>query len=463
MRTIGTALLVLVATGMVFAPEHATARKPKAAHAVSPESQPKVPTAESATTGPLRAAYNAMSLSDRVAIQSDLIWTSDYNGVTDGEVGDRTIAAVKAFQRRNGGKETGILNAQEREKLADAAQPREEQVGWRLLDDPATGVQMGLPSKLVPQASIGQTGSHWQSARGEMQVNTFKVAIKGTTLEKVLQQQKEIRGRNLQYSVVKPDFFVISGVQNGVKKFYVRAHANNDEVRGIIILYDRAMEGIVEKVVIAMSSAFAPFPTGEIAIEPRRTALQRRKVEYGTGIVVSDIGHILTDRQTIDGCSVVVVSGLGNAERIAEDKASDLALLRVHGAHDLAPVSISSEREGATDLTLVGIADPQIQGGGDSVSRTQGHVIGGNRSGNLIEPTPKLGFSGAAAIDSEGLLAGMVELKPSPAGARSDSAQAILVPVATVREFLGAQNVAPVRPGAHSATISVVRVICVRG
>src|SRR5262249_44114716 len=154
------------------------------------EATPNVPTNERATTGPLRAAYSAMSLSDRVSIQSDLIWTGDYNGVTDGEFSDRAIAAVKAFQKRSGGKDTGLLTADEREKLAAAAQPRVDQVGWRFLDDPATGARIGLPGKLVPQASAGKTGGHWQSARGEIQVNTFRVTTKGKTLADALQEQK---------------------------------------------------------------------------------------------------------------------------------------------------------------------------------------------------------------------------------------------------------------------------------
>src|SRR5258707_778341 len=59
-------------------------------------------------------SYAAIPLSDRVAIQSDLIWTGDYNGVLSGEFGERSVAAVKAFQKRKGGKETGVLNLQER-------------------------------------------------------------------------------------------------------------------------------------------------------------------------------------------------------------------------------------------------------------------------------------------------------------------------------------------------------------
>ena len=61
--------------------------------------------------------------------------------------------------------------------------------------------------------------------------------------------------------MVKPDFFVLSGMQ-GLKKFYVRGAYKDAEVRVLTILYDQATEGTMEPVVIAMSSAFSPFPAG---------------------------------------------------------------------------------------------------------------------------------------------------------------------------------------------------------
>ena len=82
-------------------------------------------------------SYAAIPLNDRVAIQSDLIWTGDYNGVLSGEFGERSVAAVKAFQKRKGGKETGVLNQPERAALSAAAKPKQETVGWRIVDDPA--------------------------------------------------------------------------------------------------------------------------------------------------------------------------------------------------------------------------------------------------------------------------------------------------------------------------------------
>ena len=92
--------------------------------------------------------------------------------------------------------------------------------------------------------------------------------------------KKEPAGRKTEYSVLQDDFFVISGLQN-LKKFYVRAQLRGDEVRGITILYDQAMAGIMEPVVVAMSSAYAAFPTGRAVAPP-----PRRKVEYASGVAV---------------------------------------------------------------------------------------------------------------------------------------------------------------------------------
>src|SRR5688572_9275303 len=70
---------------------------------------------------PVAASYATMTPANRVSIQVDLIWTGDYVGEADGQFGPRAVAAVKAFQKRSGGKETGVLNPKERGQLATAA------------------------------------------------------------------------------------------------------------------------------------------------------------------------------------------------------------------------------------------------------------------------------------------------------------------------------------------------------
>jgi hypothetical protein len=321
-------------------------------------------------------------------------------------------------------------------------------------------VRLGIPAKLVPQQSSDANGARWSSSTGTIQIQLARRKEANPTTAKLAEKEKkEPAGRAVDYTVVKPDFFVLSGLQ-GLKKFYVRGTFKGDEVRILTILYDQATENTVEPVVIAMSSAFNPFPSGaQIAGPP-----PRKTVEYGTGIVVSDDGAIVTDRQITDGCLTIAIAGFGNADRVAEDKDHDLTLLRIYGARGLKPLGLGNGAAKA-GVELTGIADPQNQGGGaaaSSVKATTTQVGSGNDL--ALAPPPAVGFSGAAAFDADGKFAGIALLKPvvvaGPPNATA-AAQATLVPADTVREFLKA-NAVNAADGSSEAKASVVRVICVR-
>src|SRR5882757_8936600 len=400
---------------------------------------------------------NAMAQAERLALQSDLAWVGQYNGAITGDVSERMVNAIKEFQKARGGKQTGALNPQERGILADTARKRQENVGWKIVTDPGTGVRLGIPTKLTPQQSSDANGAKWTSSTGTIQIQLARRKEASPTTAKLAERERKEPGRNIDYTVVKPDFFVLSGLQ-GLKKFYLRGTLKGDEVRILTILYDQAVENTVEPVVIAMSSAFNAFPAGAQVAGPP----PRKTVEYGTGVVVSDDGAIVTDRQITDGCIAVAIAGFGNADRVAEDKEHNLALLRIYGARGLRPLSLANPAS-KTALDLTGIADPQNQGGGGAVSSIKASVaqLGGG-SDVALSPPPALGFSGAAALDGDGKFAGIALLKPVVvAGPANGAAQAVLVTSDTVRDFLKANGVNGA-DGSPDAKASVVRVICVR-
>ena len=451
MRSMLTATLMLVAAG---ASAHAQMTAPSTVG-----SKPKT-----VTTIPIRPGLqtpadtaNAMAQAERLAIQSDLAWAGQYNGAITGEVSERMVAAIKEFQKDRGGKPTGVLNPQERSVLAETARRRQGDVGWKIVTDAGTGARLGVPAKLVPQQSSDASGAKWSSSTGTIQIQLARRKQANPTTAKLAEQEKkEPAGRKVDYTVVKPDFFVLSGMQ-GLKKFYVRGTFRGDEVRILTILYDQATEGTMEPAVIAMSSAFNPFPSGT-GPPPRKT------VEYGTGVVVSDYGAIVTDREITEGCLAITIGGLGHADRLAEDKDHDLALLRIYGARSLKPLALGN-RTIKSAVELTGIADPQNQGGAAAASsvKAQAAVVGGGGEAAL-SPAPALGFSGAAALDADGQFAGLALLKPAlvagPANA-TPTAQAVLVPAEAVREFLKANGVS-LAGGSRDAKAAVVRVICVR-
>jgi hypothetical protein len=229
------------------------------------------------------------------------------------------------------------------------------------------------------------------------------------------------------------------------------------------------MEGTMDRIAVAMSSAFAAFPAPLAGAPP-----PRRKVEYGTGLIVSSAGDIVTDADLLTGCEFIVAPPFGYAERIAED--GGLALLRVNGARDLAPVALGgtggaggSAGAAGGEVTLVGIADPQSQNGGSAVSAVRGRIAAAGGS-SAIEPAPAAGFAGSAMIDRDGNLAGIVGLHPASAagsGAQAGSTtgvQAALVPTAAIAKFLNAQNIpaGAGRAGIEGAKAAALRLICVR-
>src|SRR5215472_7892994 len=246
-----------------------------------PKSVATVPVDPPALQTPADTA-NAMAQGERLALQSDLAWVGEYNGAITGDVSERMVAAIKDYQKNKGGKPTGVLNPQERAVLAETARRRQETVGWKIVSDTVTGARLGIPTKLVPQQTSDGSGTKWTSPTGTIQVLlTRRKEANPTTARLADAEKKDPPGRAVDYTVVKPDFFVLSGLQ-GLKKFYLRGTFKGDEVRILTILYDQAMENTVEPVVIAMSSAFNAFPTGPLPGPP-----PRKTVEYGTGIVVA--------------------------------------------------------------------------------------------------------------------------------------------------------------------------------
>ena len=75
-------------------------------------------------------------------------------------------------------------------------------------------------------------------------------------------RRRKAAHRQITSSTLKPDTFVILGVQ-GLKNFLVRAEARGSEVRGVTILYDQATEGTMGRVAIAVANAFVGFPRSQ--------------------------------------------------------------------------------------------------------------------------------------------------------------------------------------------------------
>jgi hypothetical protein len=335
--------------------------------------------------------------------------------------------------------------------LAEVPSFSAEAVGWQLVEDAKTGARLGVPEKLTPQVSAARSGTRWSSAQGQIQIETFRFAE--AALPALFDEEKKTARRQTTSSSLKPDSFIIMGVQ-GLKNFVVRADARGSEVRGITVLYDQATEGTMGRVAINVANAFVGFPDPNAAPPPGL----RRRVEYSSAIVIGTDGELIAALRSVDDCQAITVPPLGHAERLAEDKANGLALIRLYGARNLAPAPLADAGLQSGDVTLIGVADPLAQAGDAPAS------VPARLGAQGIDPAPKLGFAGAAAVDTRGRVVGMVDLRPPVvAGSGGAAGQAAaLVPVETIRAFLRAQRVAPAAATSGSINQAVLRVVCVR-
>jgi hypothetical protein len=253
------------------------------------------------------------------------------------------------------------------------------------------------------------------------------------------------------------DSFVIIGMQ-GLKKMRVVGFIRDGEVRGLTILYDQAMEGSIDPLVMPISGTYLPFAQG-LALAGAAEA-PRRKVEYGSGVFVSAAGHVLTDRRVVEGCQIITLPGLGHAERVAEDREAGVALLRINGVSGMGVAPLAADDEDAGGVTLTGVADPTAQAGGGAVSTAKAQMSIAARS---LDPAPALGFSGAAAFNASGKLVGVVQLLPVVASsAAPTAAKAAVVPADAIRRFLQGNGIGPSSAALADTQSAVARVICVR-
>jgi hypothetical protein len=413
------------------------------------------PKTEAAKTEPAPNTFSGIPAADRQKVQAALLWSGDYATAVNSE--DPLVSAVKNYQKRTKGKITGVLTDAERANLLAAAGNHEHEYGWSVVVDPATGIRVGLPTKMVPHARDTARGTRWSSTHGDVQVETFRVADRDLKLSALFEQEKrEPATRKIEYSLLREDGFFISGFQ-GLKKFSVKAQLRDGEVRGLTMMYDQMMETIVTPVMVAMSSAFSPFPERSAPFAPLS-----KSVEYGNGLVVSAEGHIVTDRKLTEGCQVLVASGIGDAVRIADDKDNGLALLRVYGPRKLSPLSFAQDAPKTGDLALFGIPDPKEQDGKRKLTEIKARLVGGTAI-ELRQPVPMAGFSGAAALDAQGRFLGMMEMRNAVLASIEPAAPPVrLVTAQTIRGFLSVNKVAASDAPASDAKESIVRMICVR-
>jgi peptidoglycan hydrolase-like protein with peptidoglycan-binding domain len=373
------------------------AKSPVAAATPSPSPSPGEPTTQA------RAAFQALSEPERRALQDALGWLGFYNGVVDGAYGKRTIEALIGYQQSLPATADGVATSKQLGALKIAAAKAKEEVGFKLIDDHATGVRFGAPLKLLDKRESGTAFTSLASADGEIGLYLKETSGDLATLYKTLTAAPN---RKVTYKYLKPDAFFVFAGEEGDKKFYRRyAVAPGDAgerkiLRGFAFVYPKARAKALDPVALAVANAFDPFPNAtppspvasatplpRPTIEPPRLTAVALIVK--PGLAVTTLPPEQCKAATIEGGPARFLDGgdTGGLTWLAGAFGEGAAAPVVaNGGDDLVALSLALVGETRTALQVASAA--RAPGGGGQIVAALGPVATGaplfDRQGRLV-------------------------------------------------------------------------------
>ncbi|WAJ27007.1 serine protease [Antarcticirhabdus aurantiaca] len=423
----------------------------------------------------LASAYNNQTDQDfRKGLQMRLAWTGDYAGTFDGRIGPASLRAIRDFQARHGMKADGIISEPFLRMLVSKSDEAQDAVGLGYVDDPETGARMALPLGLVEDRGRSEVGHLWRSANGGIEIELVRIAEAGQTMEGLYGILSSSTPTRTVLSAARgDDWFIVSGEDRG-RAYYIRFADRGGDLRGFSASYvDAEAERIAPYVAVAanlfqpfageprgalvaeakpplkFSDLLSPVPGGAERGEPARYAMayadpakpnlfelpddrgaDRAEAGVapnfdtppmpgfdmsGTGFLVSEDGWLLTNAHVVRACKSVLVAGHGAAVETRVDEDHDLALIRVEGALDAAPLAISEEKPRlGEDILALGFPLRSILA--DSLNVTRGNVssllgLMNDERYLQISAAVQPGNSGGPLVDLAGRVIGVVTAK----------------------------------------------------
>jgi hypothetical protein len=402
-------LAVLLALPLIAASTGAFAQPAPVARPATPAAAPAV----SPAFEPTRVIWEALPLDRRVAIQEALVWSGDYAGSLDGTFGKMTFDALSAFLARRKLTPDAVGGEVAAKAFAEVTATKKAAVGWQMVADPATGVRIGVATRVVGPIARAEGGSRWPSPDGRVELRTHRIA--GTDLARVFDLVRaDAPGRRITYSVLRADWFVVADDLGG-KRGYARFVRGPTDIRGFTFVLDAALGPELDRVVIATAGTFDPFPgtapsapaAGPTPAAPATPStpqanLPAKPATPATGLATALVvgpGRALTAAAAIADCKSLTVAGRP-AKPEAAASSGGLVLLGYDGQAAAPSFTLTAAAPGAPVVALA------ATDGGRPV------VVSGTLAAGGARLALQRGGGGAVVADLSGRVIGIVTGKP---------------------------------------------------
>lgn len=391
------------------------------------------PTSSAQDYSSLLSGFNEGSLtpSDKRFLQTALAFEGHYNGLLDGAWGQISRRAFNTYARIEFG--TAAENWH-MAVLAFSLADRFSTDGWTVEYFEPLGLSFLFPALASTMDAPTENFVNWRHTTSSLAISVGVNSPQRTqSLHDFTSNWHE--RNDAPYSVRKPNLAITSATKLDGSNLYTRSNFVGGSWSTIMLSADRSDIGILNAVAASISVGPAQpimFTEGgsiDVAIQKviavmndgdgQNNAGTDSKPDpdgnqpssgSGSGIFVSNDGHVLTNFHVIDGCRSIAVDG-SDAEVLSKSDVFDLAILRTANDTDKA-IAVFSERPARlnSDVTVVGYPYADLLSG---LNVTRGAVsslkgMGGDPTKMQITAPVQPGNSGGPVISADGKIVGVV-------------------------------------------------------
>lgn len=434
----------------------------------APQVVPDSPVEETAAPAPVvpaeetlaesRDAERLLTREERQDVQTALKWEGFYDSAIDGAFGPGTRSAMAAWQDANRFEPTGVLSSKQRRDLVGGYREMVASMGLGRVDDERAGISIDLPRAMVEFERYDPPFAHY-SAKGDSGVRVLLISQSGDkatlaglydimqTLEIVpLDGPRELRGST----------FLLEGANDEIQS-YTYAQESQGQVKGFTLLWPAGADRRRDLVVEAMRTSFSPMPDVVLPDVIDGGAAQSRDLLAGleirqpdrarSGFYVDDAGSVLTTVEAVDQCEQITLDGEIQAEVVARDDASGLALLRP--AEGLVPISFARFQPHKPRLNSeVAVSGYSYEGQLGAPTLTYGTLqdlrgLDGEASVARLALNTTTGDAGGPIFDGTGSVMGMLLPTVTKDGRVLPENVNFAADAVAIIEFLSANDISP--------------------
>jgi len=376
------------------------------------------------TRAQARASERQLSREERQLIQRALAWEGFYNAAIDGAFGPGTRNSMADWQTQQNFEQTGVLTSKQRALLIERYQQVLASLGMEPVLDAQTGIEIDLPMAMIELDRYQPPFAHFKS-RGDSGVKLMLISQTGDdatlrglydilqTLEIVPLNGKRVFGRNN---------FTLAGENDQIAS-HTFAALKDGQVKGFTLIWPAGPDKRRDLVIQQMRASFRPFPEAVLpdiwgdpnaaqSIDLVAGLAVRRAEMTRSGFYVSGDGAVLTTADFADQCTRITIDGQTEADLIAVDTASGLALLKPR--EPLQPLGHARIQTGTarlnSEIAVSGYSFGGVLGAPTLTYGTLADLKGlrGEASLNRLALAPTGGDAGGPVFDTSGSVMGML-------------------------------------------------------